>query len=129
MSRPIVLLIDDEKAYAGVIKEALESCGVQAHVAHSAMDALILFQNVNPDLVLLDVMMPEMDGLQLLRWLREHSEQDSLPIHIVSAKAQPDDQKAAIKAGATGFLAKPFTVEELNTLVGSYFPNGRREGV
>jgi DNA-binding response OmpR family regulator len=121
MERPVVLLIDDEKAYAEVIRDALESYGLHAVVAHNAMEALTLFQQVTPDLVLLDVMMPEVDGLQLLSWLREHSEQAELPIHIVSARSQPEEQTAAIKAGATGFLAKPFTMEELQGLMDHYF--------
>jgi DNA-binding response OmpR family regulator len=122
MSKPVILLIDDEKAYANVIKDALEIIGLEVLLAHNAMDALNLFQQVTPDLILLDVMMPEVDGLSLLRWLREHSEQDSVPIHVVSAKAQPDDRKAAIEAGADGFLAKPFSVEELRDVISQYLP-------
>ena len=122
MSKPVILLIDDEKAYANVIKDALEIIGLEVLLAHNAMDALNLFQQVTPDLILLDVMMPEVDGLSLLRWLREHSEQGSIPIHVVSAKAQPEDQKAAIEAGADGFLAKPFSVEELRKVIGLYLP-------
>lgn len=122
MSKPIILLIDDEKPYANVIKDALEFIGLEVHLAHNAMDALHLFQQITPDLILLDVMMPEVDGLSLLRWLREHSEQGSVPIHVVSAKAQPDDRKAAIEAGADGFLAKPFSVEELRDVIGHYLP-------
>jgi len=122
MSKPIILLIDDEKPYSKVIQDALELIGLEVLLAHNAMDALDLFQQVTPDLILLDVMMPEVDGLSLLRWLREHSEQDSIPIHVVSAKAQPDDRKAAIEAGADGFLAKPFSVEELRDVIGQYLP-------
>ena len=120
MSKPVILLVDDEKAYAKVIKDALESIGLRVLLAHNAMDALNLFQQITPDLILLDVMMPEVDGLSLLRWLREHSEQDNIPIHVVSAKTQPDDRKAAIEAGANGFLAKPFSVEELREVIGQY---------
>jgi len=122
MSKPVILLIDDEKSYAKVIKEALEISGVEVLLAHNAMDALNLFQQVPPDLILLDVMMPEVDGLSLLRWIREHSENENLPIHVVSAKAQADDQKAAIAAGANGFLAKPFTVQEMRDVIGQYVP-------
>ncbi len=122
MAAPVILLIDDEKAYAKVIKEALEKIGVRVHLAHDAMEALNLYTEIHPDLILLDVMMPEVDGLSLLRWLREHSEQDGVPIHIVSAKAQQTDRDAAMKAGANGFLAKPFTVEELRAVIVQYVP-------
>lgn len=120
MPKPVILLIDDEKSYAEVIKEALEINSVDVLLAHNAMDALNIFQQVTPDLILLDVMMPEVDGLSLLRWIREHSENENLPIHVVSAKGQPEDRQAAIDAGANGFLGKPFTVEELRTVIGQY---------
>lgn len=124
MSAPVILLVDDERAYANVIKEALERIGVRVHLAHDAMEALNLYSEVSPDLILLDVMMPDMDGLSLLRWLREHSEKEKIPIHIVSAKAQQADRDAAISAGANGFLAKPFTVEELRQVIGQYIEIG-----
>jgi DNA-binding response OmpR family regulator len=122
MSDPVILLIDDEKAYANVIKEALEKIGVRVHLAHDAMEALNQYSEINPDLILLDVMMPGVDGLSLLRWLREHSEQNGVPIHIVSAKAQQSDRDAAMKAGANGFLSKPFTVDELREVISQYIP-------
>jgi len=122
MPKPIILLIDDEKSYAKVIKEAIETNGVEVLLAHNAMDALNLFQQVTPDLILLDVMMPEVDGLSLLRWIREHSENENLPIHVVSAKTQPDDRRAAMEAGANGFLGKPFTVDEMREVIGQYLP-------
>jgi DNA-binding response OmpR family regulator len=113
MARPVILLIDDEVAYAKVIQAALKPYGIEVLIASNATDALTLYQQVQPNMILLDVMMPEIDGLTLLKWLREHSEKDRIPIHIVSAKSTPEDQKAAMSAGASGFLAKPFTFEEL----------------
>lgn len=127
MSKPVVLLIDDERAYAEVIRDALESYGIEVRLAHNAMEALEVYQQKIPDLILLDVMMPEIDGLTLLKWLREHSEKERIPIHIVSAKAQEKDRDAAIKAGADGFLAKPFTIDELKALIARTFSNGRSQ--
>jgi two-component system response regulator TrcR len=124
MSKPIVLLIDDERAYAEVIRDALLAYGIEVRLAHNAMEALEVYQEKVPDLILLDVMMPEIDGLTLLKWLREHSEKDRVPIHIVSAKAQDKDRDAALKAGADGFMAKPFTIEELKGLIARTFANG-----
>lgn len=126
MTKPLVLLIDDEVSYAKVIGEALKQHGFEVVIAGNAGEALELFQLKKPSLILLDVMMPEIDGLTLLKWLREHSEQEDLPIHIVSAKAQEADREAALKAGANGFIAKPFSLEELLQAVGSYLPNGSK---
>jgi DNA-binding response OmpR family regulator len=124
MGKPVVLLIDDERAYAEVIRDALQTYGIEVLLAHNAMEALEAYQEKVPDLILLDVMMPEIDGLTLLKWLREHSEKDRVPIHIVSAKAQDRDRDAALKAGADGFMAKPFTMDELKELIARTFSNG-----
>jgi DNA-binding response OmpR family regulator len=126
MSKPLVLLIDDEIEYAKVIGEALKKHGFDVVLAGNAGEALEVFQQTKPNLILLDVMMPEVDGLTLLKWLREHSEQEDIPIHIVSAKAQEADKQAALKAGANGFIAKPFSLEELLKAVSIYAPNGAR---
>jgi DNA-binding response OmpR family regulator len=126
MTKPLVLLIDDEVAYAKVIGEALKKHGFEVVIACNAGEALEIFQQTKPSLILLDVMMPEIDGLTLLKWLREHSEQEDLPIHVVSAKAQEADKQAALKAGANGFIAKPFSLDELLQTVGSYLPNGAK---
>ena len=123
MSEFIVLLIDDEKAYAKVIQDALQAAGIKTYVATNAEEALTIYQQITPNLVLLDVMMPDVDGITLLRWLREHSDKDDLPIHIVSAKSMPSDQENAMQAGANGFLAKPFTLEELREVLVEYIPD------
>lgn len=121
MSKPTVLLIDDEKPYAEIIKSVLESLDIDVLIACDSKEALNFLQQIIPDLILLDVMMPDVDGLTLLRWLREHSEKD-IPIHVVSAKAMTEDREAALSAGADGFLAKPFAIKDLQELVGRYLP-------
>jgi two-component system OmpR family response regulator len=121
MSKPTVLLIDDEKPYAEIIKSVLESLDIDVLIACDSKEALNFLQQIIPDLILLDVMMPDVDGLTLLRWLREHSEKD-IPIHVVSARAMTEDREAALSAGADGFLAKPFDIKDLKDLVGRYLP-------
>lgn len=122
MSKPVILLIDDEKAYAEVIKEAITPMGIDVYIACNAMEAMLAMQDATPDLILLDVMMPEVDGLTLLRWLRDNSDGKRIPIHVVSAKALPEDRDAALRAGADGFMAKPFTMQDLKAVLGDYFP-------
>ena len=130
VGRPMeILLVEDNLADARLTIEALRDGDVKHRMTliRDGLEAREFLsregkftQAPRPDLILLDVMMPEVDGLSLLRWLREHSEQGSVPIHVVSAKAQPDDRKAAIDAGADGFLAKPFSVEELRDVISQY---------
>jgi CheY-like chemotaxis protein len=122
MSKPVILIVDDEKAYARVVKEALIPLGLEVLTVYDAMEAMYALQKGTPDLILLDVMMPEIDGLSLLRWLRENSGDKRIPILIVSAKATPEDQEAARRAGADGFLAKPFTMQDLKELLSEFLP-------
>lgn len=122
MSKPVILIVDDEKAYARVIKEALIPLGLEVLTVYDAMEAMYALQKGTPDLILLDVMMPEIDGLSLLRWLRENSGEHRIPILVVSAKATPEDQEAARQAGADGFLAKPFTMQDLKGLLSEFLP-------
>ena len=122
MSKLTILLIDDEKPYTEIIKSVLESLDVDVIIACDSKEALNFLQQIIPDLILLDVMMPDVDGLTLLRWLREHSERDDIPIHVVSAKAMTEDREAALSAGADGFLAKPFAIKDLQDLVRRYLP-------
>ena len=122
MSKPVILIVDDEKAYARVVKEALIPLGLDVLTVYDAMEAMFALQKGTPDLILLDVMMPEIDGLSLLRWLRDNSGDKRIPILIVSAKATPEDQEAARRAGADGFLAKPFTMQDLRELLSEFLP-------
>ena len=122
MSRPTVLIFDDEAPYAESVGELLETYGVRVLVASDAIEALDLLQRFSPDLVLLDVHMPEVDGFTLLQWIRKHSERPDIPIHLVSGRVRLDDREEVVAAGADGFLEKPFTMQELLNLVLEYLP-------
>jgi DNA-binding response OmpR family regulator len=113
MEKPSVLIVDDEKAYCDVVEELLRSFGMRSHVAKNVEQALELLEQENTDLIMLDVMMPHVDGATFLRWIRTHSYWKTLPVLIVSAKASNRDRIWAREAGADGFLAKPFTYQEL----------------
>lgn len=120
MLRPIILIIDDEQDYCDVVGEFLESRGLEVHTANDAGDALFRLKNAKPDLILIDVMMPQIDGLTLIGRLRGEPNWKRIPIVVVSAKAHEEDQQAAIAAGADDFLPKPFTGQELQEIVGTY---------
>jgi DNA-binding response OmpR family regulator len=117
-----ILLVDDERAYANVIKEALNSEGIEVIIAGNAMEAMYLLQQFSPDLILLDVMMPDVDGLTLLSWMRENGGERHVPVCVVSAKTMPEDRQAASRAGADGFLAKPFTMADLKATLAEFLP-------
>ena len=116
-----VLLVDDEEPFCGIIADVLRwAYNLNVLIAHSAFEAQSLLNNNEIHLILLDVMMPEMDGLSLARWIRSEPECSNIPIVVISAKASPIDRKNGVEAGANGFLAKPFSSEELQDAIHPY---------
>jgi CheY-like chemotaxis protein len=112
MDKSAILVVDDEETYCDVIADILESYGFGIHIAYSAFEAFALLESITPDLVLLDVMMPEVDGLTVLRQMRSHPKWTDIPVVVASAKVLSEDRSAALEAGADLFLPKPFTVKE-----------------
>jgi CheY-like chemotaxis protein len=120
--KPRVLIVDDEKAYCEAMRDVLEDAGVHVYLANNAPAAETLFRILVPDLVLLDVMMPGMSGLDLIPKLRAFVGWESLPIVVASALGTRATREAALSAGANAFLAKPFASKELRDVVRRYLP-------
>lgn len=116
-----VLVIDDERGFCDVVSVILESQGYEVQQAYEANDAFGLLTETVPDLILTDLMMPEVDGLSLIRRLRETPSWAQIPVVMISAHSEPEIQESAREAGASGFIAKPFSATELRTTVRSYF--------
>ncbi len=104
-------IVDDDKFTTEVHAKALESAGYQVSIETSSGNALSRIQSERPDVVLLDIMMPGIDGLEICRELRSREEFNDTKIVMVSAKSYEFDQKRAFKLGANGFLVKPLTRE------------------
>jgi CheY-like chemotaxis protein len=117
--RHLILVVDDEYAFCEVVCEILEAAGYRARKASHVKEAYQCLADETPDLILTDVMMPEIDGLTFIRELRTQAKYASTPMVVVSARASPSDEKEALEAGATQMLAKPFSSEHLETLVHS----------
>jgi DNA-binding response OmpR family regulator len=117
-----VLVVDDEKAYCGALHDVLEAAGAHVFLANNASAAETLFRVMGPDLVILDVMMPDMSGLDLIRKLRAVVGQEHVPIIVASALALQVDREAAFGAGASAHLAMPFTTKELRDAVRLLIP-------
>ena len=112
-----VLVIDDERGFCDVVSVILESQGYEVRQAHEANDAFGLLTESVPDLILTDLMMPKIDGLSLIRRLRETPDWAEIPVVMVSAHSEPAIQESAREAGADGFIAKPFSASELRATV------------
>lgn len=110
MSRRI-LIIEDEKNIARVLELELKYEGYETGVAHTGSEGLIQFREHEWDLVLLDLMLPEISGLDLLRRIR--SSDENLPVILLTAKNDVKDKVAGLDLGANDYVTKPFEIEEL----------------
>jgi CheY-like chemotaxis protein len=119
-----VLVVDDEVAFGNVMREVLVSFGLEVCLAYRAEEALKLMQIQPPDLLMVDVMMPEVDGLSLIRKVQRDPAWLGIPILVVSARSAKADMHEALFAGADAFLAKPFTAEDLRHALRPYLPAG-----
>ncbi len=110
MAAEKILVVDDERDLVKVVAAYLEKEGYTTLAAYDGESALCLFRERRPDLVVLDVLMPGMDGLEFCRRVREES---VAPIIILSALAQEDDRLAGLEVGADDYMVKPFSPREL----------------
>ncbi len=110
VNAPRVLIVEDDENINNLLREALTKHGLNCTQAFSGTEGLIVFKNDKFDLVLLDLMMPGMDGQTLTQRIREVS---SVPIIIVSAKSSVDSKVDLLTSGADDFVGKPFELKEL----------------
>ena len=108
--REKILVIEDEKPISRFISAVLTSNGYEAMQARSGSEALSMISSHCPDLIILDLGLPDMDGLEILRQLRSWS---SLPVVVVSARSHEKDKVTALDLGADDYLTKPFGTDEL----------------
>ena len=113
---PLVLAVDDEQGILRLIKLELTTQGIRVITAGDAQTALKMAEEQRPDIALLDVVMPETNGLELMRLLRERT---NLPIILLTAKGSDADKVKGLELGADDYLAKPFSPEELTARVRS----------
>lgn len=112
-----VLAADDESGILRLLEINLRKAGYTVETAVDGREALEKIIAAPPDLVLLDVMMPHMDGFEVLRRLREDPATTALPIVMLTARAQDADVFHGLKSGATSYLTKPFNPSEMLALV------------
>ncbi|VTU38367.1 response regulator [Variovorax sp. RA8] len=122
-----ILLVDDDVRNIFALTSALEQRGAAVEIARNGREALDKLDQVDDiDLVLMDVMMPEMDGLEATRRLRQDPRFEKLPVIAVTAKAMKDDQEQCLAAGASDYLAKPVDLDRLFSLLRVWMPKLER---
>ena len=107
--RSMILIVDDVPTNVQILAEAL--CAVyRIKVASNGVDALKIAQRERPDLILLDVMMPGMDGFEVCRQLKENAQTDKIPVIFVTAKNADSDEERGLNLGAVDYITKPFVI-------------------
>jgi len=117
-----VLVVEDHEDTRFLLKVILERKGYRVVEAIDGAEAIGLAGCENPGLVLMDVKLPTLDGLSVIRQLRRLESLRSLPIVVISARVAPRDQINAINAGCNAFLTKPIDLSQLNDLLHHYIP-------
>jgi two-component system KDP operon response regulator KdpE len=105
-----ILVVDDEPQIARVLRTSLAGNGHEVTVAQDGAEALELFLKVQPELVITDLAMPGMDGIELTRAIRERS---NVPVIVLSVRSQDSQKVAALDEGADDYITKPFSIQEL----------------
>lgn len=106
----MILVVEDEKAIRNFMKISLTTQGYKVLESSNGNDGIALFMSYNPDLIVLDLGLPDMDGIDIIRTIRQFKE---TPIIIVSARGQDRDKIEALDLGADDYLSKPFSMGEL----------------
>jgi len=113
MRRRRVLVVDDEEDVINVLRLVLSKSGYDVITAASGMDGLMRAQSESPEAILLDIMMHEMDGWEVLKLLKLDDATRNIPVVILSARVEPKDKIRGLQEGAVDYVTKPFAVREI----------------
>jgi DNA-binding response OmpR family regulator len=116
-SPPVIVVADDEQDIVELVAIGLERAGYVVHRADDGEQALVLIREHRPDVAILDVAMPKLDGFELTRQLRSDPETSEIKIMLLTARVQESDVNAGLAAGAHDYVSKPFSPKELQERV------------
>jgi CheY-like chemotaxis protein len=117
-----ILAVDDERLICELVQSMFEDEGTEVEAVSSAAAAIESATREPPDLILLDVVLPGLDGLAICRLLRMRPQLRDVPIYMLTARARPEDHAQSARAGATGHIEKPFHGTELTEVVARHRP-------
>lgn len=120
-----VLVVDDEPAIRDMIQFALESANMKVQTAADGHDALLRISESRPDIILIDWMMPGINGRELTRRLRRDSLTEEIPIIMLTARVTEDDKVSGLESGADDYLTKPFAPRELIARINAVLRRGK----
>ncbi|MBR6407462.1 MAG: response regulator transcription factor [Clostridia bacterium] len=110
MNKPVILVVEDDAPVRNLMSTTLKTHDYKYLTVPTGREAIMLASSHNPDVVFLDLGLPDMDGVEVIRQIRSWS---NMPIIVISARSEDEDKITALDAGADDYLTKPFSVEEL----------------
>lgn len=111
--KPRILLVDDELSMVKIVGSRLKVEGFDVEIAMDGQEALIRARAERPDLIILDLRLPKVDGYDVCRILKRDADYQRIPIVMFTAKAQPHEERLGMECGADAYIRKPFRAEEL----------------
>jgi two-component system alkaline phosphatase synthesis response regulator PhoP len=122
-----VLVVDDDPSLQTLVSMLLGRVGIETQKAETAVEGIRLINEEEFDLLILDLMLPDMDGFELLKALRQDDRFDNLPVLILSSRADPEAISKGLEMGADGYLTKPYLPHSLTHRVTTILAQGRRQ--
>ena len=114
MADPIhILVIEDEPSVQTLLRKQLTASGFQVSVANDGLDGLVKLETIKPNLILCDLMMPNLDGVEFVRAIKQHLETQKIPVIFLTAKTDPRSMIDGINVGARFYVTKPFQMDDL----------------
>jgi two-component system, OmpR family, phosphate regulon response regulator PhoB len=120
-----VIVVEDEPDAAELFAEMMRVSGFRVFKTYSSTPAISLINKEQPDVVILDIMMPDISGLEVLRFMRRDPQLKNIPVIVVSARSMPSDIKEGLEAGATIYLTKPVGYLDLKKSVDQVMQEGQ----
>ena len=127
MPKKRILLVDDDRDFVEMLTDLMETSGYEVLTAISGEEGIEKCKESSPDLILLDIMLPQIDGLDVLYMLRNLYNTKAIPIIIVTGKTEMESFFQAKGFGATDYIMKPFHPEELLALIAKHLPSENQE--
>jgi len=118
--KPVILIVDDTPVNLGLMVDSLENRGYRLLIAQSGREGLQRANLVKPDLILLDVMMPGMDGFEVCRCLKSNADTADIPVIFMTALAEAEHRINGFKVGGVDYLTKPMQIDEVIARVGTH---------
>jgi CheY-like chemotaxis protein len=118
----VILVVEDNERNLKLLRDVLEYAGYEVRAAQTAEDGIALAVSKPPDLVLMDLQLPGIDGMEALRRLREDPRTAAIPVVAVTAQAMRQDRERALAAGFDGYVEKPISVRAFLDQVGRFLP-------